>query len=414
MSSYKKDFTDKSALKPAISSEGNNNKNSNKNNGTVHKSDINDNINDINNKNMDKEANKTDRGFVQEADTGTDADFDVNTDADADFDTEINDNPVRPLSFNEYIGQTKLKENLLIFINGAKKRKAKTGKYDLDHLLFFGPPGLGKTTLSSIIAKELGVNIKTTSGPSIEKTGDVAAILSSISEGDIVFIDEIHRLPKPVAEMLYPAMEDFRLDIVIGEGPSAKSIRLSLPRFTLIGATTRAGLIPSPLRDRFGFAARLEYYNIQELTDIIIRSASIYKIIIEKKAAEEIARRSRGTPRIANKMIRRLRDYMLHLKQNAITLEVAKYGINRLGIDEIGLDDNDKLFLLTLINKFAGGPVGIETLAQAMNDEKGTLEEVIEPYLVSCGLIARTKKGRIATETAYKHFNVIKEDSLFS
>ncbi|RZD18741.1 MAG: Holliday junction branch migration DNA helicase RuvB [Candidatus Acididesulfobacter diazotrophicus] len=356
---------------------------------------------------MDKEANKTDRRFLQEAD------IEVEVGTDADFDTEINDNPVRPLSFNEYIGQTKLKENLLIFINGAKKRKAKTGKYDLDHLLFFGPPGLGKTTLSSIIAKELGVNIKTTSGPSIEKTGDVAAILSSISEGDIVFIDEIHRLPKPVAEMLYPAMEDFRLDIVIGEGPSAKSIRLSLPRFTLIGATTRAGLIPSPLRDRFGFAARLEYYNIQELTNIIVRSASIYKIIIEKKAAEEIARRSRGTPRIANKMIRRLRDYMLHLKQNAITLEVAKYGINRLGIDEIGLDDNDKLFLLTLINKFAGGPVGIETLAQAMNDEKGTLEEVIEPYLVSCGLIARTKKGRIATETAYKHFNIIKEDSLF-
>jgi Holliday junction DNA helicase RuvB len=403
MSSYKKDFTDKSALKPAISSEGNNNKNNNKNNGAVYKSDN----DDINNKNMDKEANKTDRRFLQEAD------IEVEVGTDADFDTEINDNPVRPLSFNEYIGQTKLKENLLIFINGAKKRKAKTGKYDLDHLLFFGPPGLGKTTLSSIIAKELGVNIKTTSGPSIEKTGDVAAILSSISEGDIVFIDEIHRLPKPVAEMLYPAMEDFRLDIVIGEGPSAKSIRLSLPRFTLIGATTRAGLIPSPLRDRFGFAARLEYYNIQELTNIIVRSASIYKIIIEKKAAEEIARRSRGTPRIANKMIRRLRDYMLHLKQNAITLEVAKYGINRLGIDEIGLDDNDKLFLLTLINKFAGGPVGIETLAQAMNDEKGTLEEVIEPYLVSCGLIARTKKGRIATETAYKHFNIIKEDSLF-
>ncbi len=409
MSSYKKDFTDKSVLKPAISSEGNNNKNDNKNNGTVYKSDI----DDINNKNIDKETNKTNCSFVQETDTGIDADFYVNTDVDADFNIEINDNPVRPLSFNEYIGQTKLKENLLIFINGAKKRKAKTGKYDLDHLLFFGPPGLGKTTLSSIIAKELGVNIKTTSGPSIEKTGDVAAILSSISEGDIVFIDEIHRLPKPVAEMLYPAMEDFRLDIVIGEGPSAKSIRLSLPRFTLIGATTRAGLIPSPLRDRFGFAARLEYYNIQELTNIIIRSASIYKIIIEKKAAEEIAMRSRGTPRIANKIIRRLRDYMLHLKQSAITLEVAKYGINRLGIDELGLDDNDKLFLLTLINKFAGGPVGIETLAQAMNDEKGTLEEVIEPYLVSCGFIARTKKGRIATETAYKHFNIIKEDSLF-
>ncbi|MHB1679854.1 MAG: Holliday junction branch migration DNA helicase RuvB [bacterium] len=409
MSSYKKDFTDKSALKSAISSEGNNNKNNNKNNGAVYKSDI----NDIN---TDKEENKTNRRFIQEADTDTDKDagFDINTDADTDFDAEINDNPVRPLSFNEYIGQTKLKENLLIFINGAKKRKAKTGKYDLDHLLFFGPPGLGKTTLSSIIAKELGVNIKTTSGPSIEKTGDVAAILSSISEGDIVFIDEIHRLPKPVAEMLYPAMEDFRLDIVIGEGPSAKSIRLSLPRFTLIGATTRAGLIPSPLRDRFGFAARLEYYNLEELTNIIIRSASIYKIPVEKKAAEEIALRSRGTPRIANKMIRRLRDYMLHLKQSAITLEVAKYGINRLGIDELGLDDNDKLFLLTLINKFSGGPVGVETLAQAMNDEKGTLEEVIEPYLVSCGLIARTKKGRIATETAYKHFNIIKEDSLFS
>lgn len=323
------------------------------------------------------------------------------------------DNPVRPLSFEEYIGQRRLKENLLIFINGAKKRKLETGRYDLDHLLFFGPPGLGKTTLATIIARELGVDIKTASGPSIEKAGDIASLLSSVYEGDVVFIDEIHRLPKPAAEMLYPAMEDYRLDIVIGEGPAAKSIRIALPHFTLIGATTRAGLIPSPLRDRFGFSARLEYYSFEELTEIVIRSSYIYGIKIEKYAANEIARRSRGTPRIANRMLRRLRDYMAHLKENAITVEVARFGINSLGIDELGLDDNDKLFLLTIINKFAGGPVGIDTIAQAMNEEKGTIEEVLEPYLVTCGFVARTRNGRIATELAYKHFGLKKDNPLF-
>lgn len=322
------------------------------------------------------------------------------------------DNPVRPLSFDEYVGQTKLKANLLIFIKASKKRALNLGYHDLDHLLFFGPPGLGKTTLASIIAKELGVNIKITSGPSIEKAGDIAALLSAVSNGDIIFIDEIHRLPKPAAEMLYPAMEDFKLDIIIGEGATAKSIRISLPRFTLIGATTRAGLIPSPLRDRFGFTSRLEYYKTDELADIVMRSARLYGIGIENSAAFEIAGRSRGTPRIANRLLRRLRDYMVHLKKDRITAEVAKFGIESLGIDNIGLDSNDKLFLRTIIDKFGGGPVGIETIAQAINDEKGTLEDVVEPYLVSCGFIMRTKKGRIATELAYKHFGLTKGDPL--
>ncbi len=322
------------------------------------------------------------------------------------------DNPVRPLSFDEYVGQTKLKTNLLIFIKASKERALNLGYHDLDHLLFFGPPGLGKTTLASIIAKELGVNIKITSGPSIEKAGDIAALLSAVSNGDIIFIDEIHRLPKPAAEMLYPAMEDFKLDIIIGEGATAKSIRINLPRFTLIGATTRAGLIPSPLRDRFGFTSRLEYYETDELADIVIRSARLYGIGIENDAAFEIASRSRGTPRIANRLLRRLRDYMVHLKKDRITAEVAKFGIESLGIDNIGLDGNDKLFLRTIIDKFGGGPVGIDTIAQAINDEKGTLEDVVEPYLVSCGFIMRTKKGRIATELAYKHFGLAKGDSL--
>ncbi len=328
-------------------------------------------------------------------------------------DAESFDNPVRPLSFGEYIGQEKLKKNLLIFINASKKRALNLGHHDLDHLLFFGPPGLGKTTLASIIAKELGVNIRITSGPSIEKAGDIAALLSAVSNGDIIFIDEIHRLPKPAAEMLYPAMEDFKLDIIIGEGATAKSIRISLPRFTLIGATTRAGLIPSPLRDRFGFTARLEYYGAGELADIVIRSAKLYGIGIEEPAALEIARRSRGTPRIANRLLRRLRDYMVYLKKERITVEVAEFGIENLGIDVLGLDSNDKLFLKTIIDKFGGGPVGIETIAQAMNDEKDTLEDVVEPYLVSCGFILRSKKGRIATELAYKHFGLAKEDSMF-
>ncbi len=323
------------------------------------------------------------------------------------------DNPLRPVTFGEYVGQSRLKENLLIFINASKKRSRDSGHHDLDHLLFFGPPGLGKTTLSGIIAHELGVNIKVTSGPSIEKAGDIAALLSSVKNGDIVFIDEIHRMPKAAAETLYPAMEDFKLDIIIGEGVTAKSLRVSLPRFTLVGATTRAGLIPSPLRDRFGFSARLEYYTVDELSLIVKRNALLYDVKIEEEAGFEIARRSRGTPRIANRLLRRLRDYMIHLKKEVITLDVAKFGIESLGIDEIGLDNTDRLFLRTIMDKFSGGPVGIDTIAQAMGDERDTVEDVVEPYLVSCGFVLRTKKGRVATESAYKHFGISKDGGFF-
>ena len=308
------------------------------------------------------------------------------------------ENSLRPASLDEYIGQDKVKENMKIYIEAAKKRGE-----PLDHCLFYGPPGLGKTTISTIIANEMHSNIKITSGPAIEKPGDLAAILTSLSEYDVLFIDEIHRLSKSVEEILYPALEDFTLDIVIGKGPSSKSIRLDLPKFTLTGATTKAGSLTTPLRDRFGIIHRLELYSIEDLTTIVKRSSKILNIEIENEAAVEIARRSRGTPRIANRLLKRVRDYAMVLGNGKIDLKIAKHALNKLEIDELGLDEIDRKLLESMIIQYGGRPVGIEALAVTIGEEVDTIEDVYEPYLIQIGFIARTLRGRMVLPSAYKH-----------
>ena len=308
------------------------------------------------------------------------------------------ENSLRPASLDEYIGQDKVKENMKIYIEAAKKRGE-----PLDHCLFYGPPGLGKTTISTIIANEMHSNIKITSGPAIEKPGDLAAILTNLSEYDVLFIDEIHRLSKSVEEILYPALEDFTLDIVIGKGPSSKSIRLDLPKFTLIGATTKAGSLTTPLRDRFGIIHRLELYSIEDLTTIVKRSSKILNIEIEKEAAVEIARRSRGTPRIANRLLKRVRDYAMVLGNGKIDLKIAKHALKKLEIDELGLDEIDRKLLESMIIQYGGRPVGIEALAVTIGEEVDTIEDVYEPYLIQIGFIARTLRGRMVLPPAYKH-----------
>ena len=311
------------------------------------------------------------------------------------------DASLRPKSLSEYIGQEKVKENMDIFIEAARSRSDA-----LDHVLLYGPPGLGKTTLSCIIASELGVNIKTASGPSIEKAGDLAAILTNLEEHDVLFIDEIHRLSNVVEEVLYPAMEDFQLDIMIGQGPSARSIKLDLPRFTLIGATTRAGLLTSPLRDRFGIVNRLEFYTPAELTTIVTRSAGLLKIEIDEEGAFEIARRSRGTPRIANRLLRRTRDYAQVRADGHVDKKVADEALKMLEVDSKGFDVMDRKLLLTIIEKFRGGPVGLDTLAAAISEQRDTIEDLYEPYLIQEGFLNRTPRGRVATESAYAHFQM--------
>ena len=315
------------------------------------------------------------------------------------------ENSLRPKTLEEYIGQTKVKENMKVYIEAAKKRGQ-----PLDHVLLYGPPGLGKTTLSNIISNEMNSNIKITSGPAIEKPGDLAALLTNLAEHDVLFIDEIHRLNKSVEEILYPALEDYTLDIIIGKGPSARSIRLDLPKFTLIGATTKVGSLTTPLRDRFGIVERLELYKPEDLTTIVKRSAQILGSQMEEEAAIEIARRSRGTPRIANRILKRVRDYASILSEDEIiTLKIAKIALNKLEIDELGLDEIDRKMLETIILKYAGGPVGVETLAATVGEEVETIEDVYEPYLMQIGFLSRTPRGRIALPTAYEHLGILYE-----
>ncbi|MBE5926954.1 MAG: Holliday junction branch migration DNA helicase RuvB [Lachnospiraceae bacterium] len=311
------------------------------------------------------------------------------------------ENSLRPLCLNDYVGQTKIKDSLRVYISAAKKRQE-----SLDHVLFYGPPGLGKTTLASIIANEMGVNLKITSGPAIEKPGELAAILSGLQEGDVLFIDEIHRLNRQVEEVLYPAMEDYAIDIMIGKGATARSIRLDLPRFTLVGATTRAGMLTAPLRDRFGMVHRLEFYEPEELQAIIERSASVLNVGIDSEGSIEMARRSRGTPRLANRLLKRVRDFAQVKYDGVITKEVAMETLDILEVDKIGLDNIDRNILSTIIEKFAGGPVGLDTLAATLGEDTGTLEDVYEPYLLKNGLINRTPRGRMVTEFAYEHLGL--------
>ena len=308
---------------------------------------------------------------------------------------------LRPQFLNEYIGQDKIRKNLKIYIDAAKIRKE-----SLDHVLFYGPPGLGKTTLCNIIANEMGTNLKVTSGPAIEKPGDMAAILNNLNEGDVLFVDEIHRLNRQVEEVLYPAMEDFAIDIVIGKETGARSIRLDLPKFTLVGATTRAGLLTAPLRDRFGVVQKLEFYTTDELKEIVMRSSMVLGVEIDESGAVEIARRSRGTPRLANRLLKRVRDFAQVKYNGVIDKKVADYALDILDVDKLGLDNNDRMILLTIIEKFGGGPVGLNTLSAALGEDAGTLEDVYEPYLLMNGLINRTPGGRVATDNAYIHLGI--------
>lgn len=310
---------------------------------------------------------------------------------------------LRPPTLSEYIGQEKVKENLNIFIEATKRRGEA-----LDHVLFYGPPGLGKTTLAYIIARELGVGIKATSGPAIERQGDLAAILTNLQKHEVLFIDEIHRLNTAIEEILYPAMEDYQIDLIIGQGPAARTMKLDIPKFTLIGATTRSGLLTSPLRDRFGIITRLDFYRPEELMLILLRSAKILNVHLDDSGAEEIARRSRGTPRIANRLLRRVRDYAEVKADSVITRDVARKALTMLEIDERGFDIMDRKLLLTIIEKFGGGPVGLETISAAISEDKDTIEDVYEPYLIQEGFLHRTPRGRLATPNAYRHFGIIK------